>query len=62
MGYPECLAKYRIRRKSLSRNKVKKVRPFFDMMVNIERQNIFLACFYLFTNQLVKLLWKYGKT
>jgi hypothetical protein len=61
MGYPECLAKYRIRRKSLSRNKMKKVKPFFDMMMHIEHKNIVTACFYLFTNQFIKLFWKYKK-
>jgi hypothetical protein len=59
LGYAECLTKYRIRKKSLSRDKLKKVGPFFDLMIKIEHQNILLACFYLFTNQLIKVLWKY---
>jgi teichuronic acid biosynthesis glycosyltransferase TuaG len=61
MGYSECLTKYRIRSQSLSRNKLKKIKPFFDMMMNVEHKNIFLACFYLFTNQIIKLFWKYEK-
>jgi glycosyltransferase involved in cell wall biosynthesis len=61
MGYSECLAKYRIRTKSLSRNKIKKTKAFFDLMISVEKINIILACFYLFTNQIIKVFWKYKK-
>jgi glycosyltransferase involved in cell wall biosynthesis len=64
LGYPECLAQYRIHAKSLSGNKlnkIKKIKLFFDVMINIEHKNILLACFYLFTNQLIKVFWKYKK-
>jgi len=59
MGFDECLVKYRLRKNSLSRNKLKKMAPYFDLMLNIEHKNIFSACFYLFTNQLIKIFWKY---
>jgi hypothetical protein len=58
-GYSECLTKYRIRRQSLSRNKLNKIRSYFDLMVHIEHKNIFSAIFYLFTHQLIKYAWKY---
>jgi glycosyltransferase involved in cell wall biosynthesis len=59
MGYSDCLAKYRIRRNSLSRNKIKKIKPFFTVMVNFEHLNIFSAFFHLCIHQLIKLFWKY---
>jgi hypothetical protein len=58
-GYKECLTQYRIRQKSLSKNKIEKVKTFFNVMMNIEHKNIIIVCFYLFTNQLIKLIWKY---
>jgi hypothetical protein len=60
-GFPECLVKYRIRKRSLSRNKFKKLSSFFELMINIERRNVFFTVFYLFTNQLIKVFWKYRK-
>jgi glycosyltransferase involved in cell wall biosynthesis len=58
-GYSECLTKYRIRKNSLSRNKMKKIKPFFEMMINYEHLNIFSAFFCLCIHQLIKLIWKY---
>ena len=62
MGYAECLTKYRVRTNSLSRNKLEKIKPFFDVMVKTEKIPFLLACFYLFTNQAIKLFWKYEKS
>jgi teichuronic acid biosynthesis glycosyltransferase TuaG len=59
MGLRECLTKYRIRGKSLSQNKFKKLVPYFDLMLNIEHKNIFTATLYLFTNLLIKYVLKY---
>ena len=61
MGYSECLVKYRVRKNSLSRNKLKKVKPYFFVMRKIEQINILLVCFYFFTNITIKLFWKYRK-
>lgn len=61
MGYSECLTKYRIRPGSLSRKKIKKMRSFFDLMIRIEKKSFFISCFYLVTNQIVRLVWKYKK-
>ena len=60
-GYPECLAKYRIRKKSLSSNKINKIKPFFYLMMHIEHKSIPASYFYLITNQLIKYIWKYKK-
>jgi teichuronic acid biosynthesis glycosyltransferase TuaG len=58
-GLAECLTQYRIREGGLSRRKIKKLSPYFDLMINIEHKNVFSAAFYLFTNQLIKFVWKY---
>jgi glycosyltransferase involved in cell wall biosynthesis len=60
-GYPECLTKYRIRKGSLSRNKIKKMKSYFDLMINYEHINIFFMFLCLCTNQLIKIIWKYKK-
>lgn len=59
MGYSDCLTKYRIRGSSLSRNKIKKMPSFFDLMLNYESKNFLTAFFFLCTNQLIKHFWKY---
>ena len=61
LGFSECLSKYRKRANSLSSNKLKKISSFFNIMVDYEHKNAFLACFYLFTNQFVKLFFKQEK-
>jgi glycosyltransferase involved in cell wall biosynthesis len=58
-GYSECLTKYRIRQGSLSRNKIKKLKSYFYLMRKFEHINIVLSFFYLCTNQMIKLFWKY---
>jgi len=62
MGYSECLTRYRVRATSLSRNKFKKLKSFFSVLVNIEKIPFFLSCFYLITNQIIKMCWKYKKS
>jgi hypothetical protein len=62
LGYYECLAQYRIRQNSLSRNKIGKIKSFFYLMIHIEHKNFIEACFFLFTNQLIKLMWKYKRS
>lgn len=61
MGYNENLAKYRIVKNSLSRNKMNKLPSFIEMMTKHEKQNILSAWFLLFTNQFIKVVWKYEK-
>jgi hypothetical protein len=61
LGYFECLSKYRKHKGSLSSDKLKKIGPFIEIMVNHEHKNIFIAFFYLITNSLIKILFKYEK-
>jgi glycosyltransferase involved in cell wall biosynthesis len=60
-GYSKCLTKYRIREGSLSRNKIKKMKSYFDLMINYEHINIFFVLLYLCANQSIKIVWKYKK-
>jgi len=61
MGCNELLAKYRIVHNSLSRNKLKKFFNHIEMMTKYEGKNICVSLFYLMTNQLIKVFWKYKK-
>lgn len=61
MGINEVLAHYRIRKSSISRNKLKKVKPFFELMHKYLHFPYFVACWFLFTNILIGKLWKYEK-
>ena len=61
MGLNEILAKYRIIKNSLSRNKLNKIQYFIEFMIKYENKNIIIAFFYLFTNQIIKIFWKYKK-
>jgi glycosyltransferase involved in cell wall biosynthesis len=58
-GYSDCLTRYRIRKGSFSKNKIKKLSSFFDLMINYAHINIFEAFIYLCINQLIKIFWKY---
>lgn len=60
-GIKENLAFYRIRKNSISRNKWKKFMPHFYLLNKIERKNKVMSLFYIFTNVIVKMLWKYEK-
>jgi glycosyltransferase involved in cell wall biosynthesis len=64
MGYSLCLAQYRVHKKSLSGsrlNKIKKIGFYFDLMMRIEKQNLLMSFFYLFTHQFIKYFFKYKK-
>jgi glycosyltransferase involved in cell wall biosynthesis len=60
-GYSESLTKYRIRKGSLSKNKIDKIKSYFDLMINYEHINIFFVFLCLCANQLIKIVWKYKK-
>ncbi|GHU02629.1 hypothetical protein FACS1894147_04920 [Spirochaetia bacterium] len=65
LGYSECLTKYRVHTNSLSGNKlnkIKKISYFYDVMMRLQKKNILMASFYLFTNQFIKYVWKYKKS
>lgn len=59
MGLQECLAHYRIRNASISRNKMKKIKPFFHLMHDNLHFPYIVVCWFLFTNILIGKLWKY---
>ena len=60
-GIPESMAYYRITNNSFSRNKIKKIKSFYEVFMKYNYLSIFQATFYLITNQVIKLLWKYKK-
>lgn len=58
-GLDECLAMYRIRKGSVSRNKFKKVKPYLHVLQSVEKKNVLTSLFLLGTNMFVKLFFKY---
>ena len=61
MGINKVLAHYRIRQSSISRKKVKKIKPFFELMWKHLHIPFLYACWLLFTNILIGKIWKYEK-
>lgn len=61
LGMDEILANYRIRKNGISRNKLKKVSSYFELMHDKLHLSLFKCCFYLFTNIVIKVVWKYEK-
>lgn len=60
-GLDECLAAYRIRKGSVSRNKWKKVEHYVHVLQTVGHKNIIMAYFLLFTHQAIKTFFKYKK-
>lgn len=61
MGLDECLALYRIRNGSISRNKWKIIQPFVKVIHDFEGKSLIWAYFCVFTHNLIKVLFKYRK-
>lgn len=61
MGINEILAHYRIRQTGISRNKIKKVRPYFELMHDYMHYPYLLCCWFLFTNIFIGNFFKYQK-
>jgi glycosyltransferase involved in cell wall biosynthesis len=61
MGLPENLAKYRLRKKSISRNKLQMIKPYITVLHEFEHINIFWSYFCLITHVFIKLFFKYKK-
>jgi glycosyltransferase involved in cell wall biosynthesis len=59
MGIPSCLALYRIRRGSISRNKFKMIKPYIIVLHEFEGHNIILSYFCVLTHFIIKILFKY---
>jgi glycosyltransferase involved in cell wall biosynthesis len=60
-GYSQCLAKYRIRHNSLSRNKFKKIFPYFRLMMRYEHINFFIVCIHVIIFFIFKSMWRSKK-
>jgi glycosyltransferase involved in cell wall biosynthesis len=61
MGLPENLAKYRIRKNSISRKKIQIIKPYITVLRKFENINIILTLFYIFTHNFYKIFFKYKK-
>ena len=59
MGIKECLAHYRIRKSSISRKKLGKIKPYFQLMHDELHYPYICACIFLFTNIFIGKIWKY---
>lgn len=60
-GIPSCMALYRIRKGSLSRNKFKLIKPYFDTIHKMESKSILSAASCVFTHVFTKIFLKYKK-
>lgn len=60
-GLDECLAMYRIRKGSVSRNKFKKAKPYIHVLQTVEKKNFLMSWFLLGTHMFVKTFFKYKK-
>lgn len=60
-GIPECLGLYRIRKGSISRNKLKMIKPYITVLHDFEKHTLFLSYFCVATHFLIKILFKYKK-
>lgn len=61
LGLRNCLAHYRIRKSSISRKKLGKIKPYFQLMHDNLRFPYILVCWFLFTNILIGKTWKHKK-
>ena len=62
MSLNEVLAHYRIRKSGISRRKLKKVKPFFELMHKYLHFPYIISCWFLFTNILIGKIYKYERT
>ncbi len=60
-GLDECLAMYRIRKGSVSRNKFKKAKPYIHVLQTVEKKSYLMSWFLLGTHMFVKSFFKYKK-
>ncbi|MDD3038171.1 glycosyltransferase family 2 protein [Bacteroides sp.] len=61
MGMDECLALYRIRKGSISRNKWKVLKTFIMVVHQFEQKSLLFAHWCVFTHMFVKAFFKYKK-
>lgn len=61
MGMNECLAFYRIRKGSISRNKFKMIEPYIKVLHEFESKNLVYSYFCVLTQIIIKAFFKYEK-
>jgi glycosyltransferase involved in cell wall biosynthesis len=61
MGMPENLAKYRIRKNSISKNKFKLIKYNFIVLHKFEHINLFYSCICVFISIVIKIFFKYKR-
>jgi glycosyltransferase involved in cell wall biosynthesis len=61
IGIPEVLARYRIRKNSISRKKLRLIKPYITVLHEFEHIHIFYAYFCLFTHVIIKIFFKYKR-
>lgn len=61
LGLQSDLAHYRIRKSGISRKKLRKIKPYFQLIHDNLRFPYILVCWFLFTNILIGKTWKYKK-
>lgn len=59
LGYKECLGLYRIRKGSISRNKLKMIEPYIKVLHEFEGHSLFVSFFCVITHFMIKILFKY---
>ncbi|MBO5691583.1 MAG: glycosyltransferase family 2 protein [Spirochaetaceae bacterium] len=59
LGINECLALYRIRQGSISRNKLKMIKPYITVLHDFEGHNLFFSYLCVLTHFFIKILFKY---
>ena len=60
-GISSCLSLYRIRKGSLSRNKFKLIKPYFDTIHELEGNRWLMSAICVFTHVIIKIFIKYKK-
>jgi glycosyltransferase involved in cell wall biosynthesis len=60
-GFQECLAQYRVRQGSISKNTIIKIKSMIKILHNLEHKNLLTVIFFLISNRLIKIIWKYQR-
>lgn len=61
IGIDECLAKYRIRKDSISRDKINVFKNFITVIHEFEGKNLLFSYYCVFTHMMIKTFFKYKR-
>ena len=61
MGLDECLGLYRIRKNSISRNKIKMIQPYVYVLHVFEGHSLLISCICVCSHFIIKVFFKYKK-